>query len=533
MRERISRLFAGASAAAVAAGILLSRIVGLVRERVFAHYFGNSAAADAFRAAIRIPNFLQNLFGEGVLSASFIPVYARLNAEGKHEEASELAEAIFAILFLITSVLTTIGILCSRLLIDLIAPGFHGETRELTIHLVQILFPGAAILVLSAWCLGILNSHRKFFLSYAAPVLWNLAIIAGLFWKGRSATESHLAVIISFCSVVGSGLQFLIQLPTVLRFLWPLRLQLPKVAGHVQIVGRNFFPVFLSRGVVQISAYIDSWLASFLGTGAVSALGYAQTIYTLPVSLFGMAISAAELPAMSSTLGTDAEISAALRQRLERGLQQIAFFVIPSAMAFVLLGDVVVSTIYRTGHFHTSDATFVWAILAGSGVGLLASTSGRLYSSAFYALRNTRTPLKFAVLRVSLTLAGGYFCALPLPRMLHIDHHWGTPGLTLSAGIAGWVEFALLRHSLQNRIGKVTSALQRNLKLWIVAVLAGMIGFGLKRLVPFQVHPFLSGACILAAYGGIYLGAAQMLGIAPANVLARVFGRRGKPKEKN
>src|ERR1700749_1899923 len=127
-----------AAALAVATGILLSKIIGLVRERIFAHYFGNSMAADAFKAAFRIPNMLQNLFGEGVLSASFIPVYARLNAEKRHEEASELAEAIFGLLFFTTSILVVVGILAAPWLIDAIAPGFTGEKRQLTIRLVRI-----------------------------------------------------------------------------------------------------------------------------------------------------------------------------------------------------------------------------------------------------------------------------------------------------------------------------------------------------------------------------------------------------------
>ena len=135
------------AAAMVAAGILLSRIAGLIRDRVFAHYFGNSDAADAFRAAFRIPNFLQNLFGEGVLSASFIPVYARLRAEQQDEQAGKLAEAIFALLFLATTVLVALGIFATPWLIDAIAPGFHGEKRELTIRLVRILFPAPA-----CWC---------------------------------------------------------------------------------------------------------------------------------------------------------------------------------------------------------------------------------------------------------------------------------------------------------------------------------------------------------------------------------------------
>jgi putative peptidoglycan lipid II flippase len=191
----------------VSAGILLSRLVGLIRERVFAHFFGNSDAADAFRAAFRIPNFLQNLFGEGVLSASFIPIYARLRAEERHEEATKLAEAIFAILFLLTSLLTVVGVLATPWLMDIIiAPTWVGQKRLLTIELVRILFPGAALLVLSAWCLGILNSHRKFFLSYTAPVIWNVAIISAMLWKGGHVGESNLAVVIAIASVIGSGL---------------------------------------------------------------------------------------------------------------------------------------------------------------------------------------------------------------------------------------------------------------------------------------------------------------------------------------
>src|SRR5579871_4984571 len=160
----------------VAAGIFLSRIAGLVRERVFAHYFGNSDAADAFKAAFRIPNFLQNLFGEGVLSASFIPVYAGLLAREDEEEARKTAGAVASLLALTTSHIVLIGVLATPYLIDAIAPGFHGDKRELTIRLVRILFPGAGLLVLSAWCLGVLNSHHRFFASYTAPVAWNLVM---------------------------------------------------------------------------------------------------------------------------------------------------------------------------------------------------------------------------------------------------------------------------------------------------------------------------------------------------------------------
>ncbi|HEX8424452.1 MAG TPA: lipid II flippase MurJ, partial [Pyrinomonadaceae bacterium] len=173
-RERETENATGKYAFLVGAGILLSRIVGLIRQRVFAYYFGNSAAKDAFDAAFKIPNFLQNVFGEGALSASFIPVYANLLARKDEREAGRVAGAIFALLALITSLLVLLGVLTTPYLISLIAYGFEGERRELTIRLVKIFFPGAGLLVLSAWCLGVLNSHRRFFLSYTAPVIWNL-----------------------------------------------------------------------------------------------------------------------------------------------------------------------------------------------------------------------------------------------------------------------------------------------------------------------------------------------------------------------
>ena len=185
-RESSSRF-----AVLVAAGILLSRIAGLIRERVFAYYFGGtSMAAGVFRAGLRIPNFLQNLFGEGVLSASFIPVYAKLLAQGDEELAGRVAGAIASILALFVSVLVVLGVSVTSWIVDIIVPGFSGEARQLTIRIVRILFPGIGILVLSAWCLGILNSHRKFFLSYVAPVLWNAAMIATMVVFGSRLTQS-------------------------------------------------------------------------------------------------------------------------------------------------------------------------------------------------------------------------------------------------------------------------------------------------------------------------------------------------------
>jgi putative peptidoglycan lipid II flippase len=518
----------GRSAFFVGAGILISRIIGVIRQRVFAYYFGNSAAADAFNAAFRIPNFLQNVFGEGALSASFIPVYANLLARKDEKEARRVASAVLTLLALVTSVIVLAGVLAAPYLTSVIAFGFEGERRDLVIQLVRILFPGAGLLVLSAWCLGVLNSHRKFFLSYTAPVVWNLAIIVSLIAFGRHSGnldliqlgkfQFHLAEIVAWGSVVGSALQFLVQLPTVIWLIKGLRPVFDIASASVRKVIRNFFPVFMSRGVVQISAFIDVTLASLLPTGAVAAVTYAQSLYTLPVSLFGMSVSAAELPAMSSALGTSDEVAAQLRQRLGQGLSRIAFFIVPSAMAMLALGDVMTGALYQTGQFKQDATRYVWGILAGSTIGLLASTLGRLYASTYYALHDTRTPLRYAIIRVTTGALLGYVCAIHLPPLIGLAPKWGAAGLTACSGVAGWIEFALLRRSLNRRIGRTGLAFSYMVKLWLAATVGAGVGWAIKLAVGPR-HPAIVAGLVLLPYGLTYFAITFALGLPEAKAV--------------
>ena len=235
-RPRAAASGSGANAAGtIAAGVLLSRIAGLVRDSIFAHYLGDSATADAFKAGFRIPNILQNLFGEGVLSASFIPVYGKLLGEGDNETADMLAWGVGAIMTLGVTVLVAIGVLVTPYLIDVIAPGFEGDKRDLTIQIVRILFPGAGLLVMSAWFLGVLNSHHKFFVSYTAPVAWNVAMIAALLYYGPRRSQDGLAIAISWGSVVGSALQIAVQVPQTFALLRKHRIDFARVAAPLAI----------------------------------------------------------------------------------------------------------------------------------------------------------------------------------------------------------------------------------------------------------------------------------------------------------
>lgn len=504
----------------VAAGILLSRLAGLVRVRVFAYYFGlQSDAADAFNAAFRIPNLLQNLFGEGALSGSFIPVYAGLVATGQREAADRVAGAVGAWLALLVSGIVAAGVFLTPALVELLAPGFEGEKRALTIDLVRILFPGAGVLVLSAWCLGILNSHHKFLLSYAAPVLWNVAMIVTLLRFGGASSLPRLAEYLAWGSVAGSLLQFVVQLPAVVRVARP-RWALDATSAHVRGIVANFVPVFFSRGVVQVSAYIDTLIGSLLPTGAVTGLFNAQLIYMLPISLFGMSIAAAELPAMSGAAAADSRGGDAVRQRLAAALRQVAYLAVPSAVAFAALGDVIAAAVLQTGRFTAADAGYVWGILAGSAVGVIGSTLGRLYASTFYAVRDTRTPLRYAIVRVVLTVVGGYLFAIPLPRALGVPALWGAAGLTAASGLAGVVEMLLLRRSMNARIGRTGLPTGFLLRIAGVAAVGAALAWTIRVTVP-AWHPLIRAAVILGLYGFVYLAGTAALRLPEATALVR------------
>lgn len=522
----------------VAVGILSSRLVGFVRTSLFANILGVSPAAGAFNAAFRIPNLLQNLFGEGVLSASFIPTYAGLLARGDEEEADRVAGAVFGLLALSMSVLVLLGMVFAPQIVHLVISekGFRPESVALTIRLVRIFFPSTGLLVGSAWCLGVLNSHRRFLLSYASPVLWNLVQIGALVAFRHGYDEAHLAILVGYSVVVGSAVQFAVQLPRVMGLLghfWP---SLDVMRASVQQVLRGLAPVLLSRGVVQLSAYVDAYYASSISESISATMAYAQVIYLLPVSLFGMAVSAAELPEMSGAQGTLEEIAATLRARINRGLTRIAFFVIPSVAALLLLGDVVGGVLYQRGtHFLPQHTRLLWYVLAGSAVGLLAATFGRLYSSAFYALKDTRTPLYFAVLRVVLTAVTAYVSVNQVPRWLGLPQDLGAVGITATTGLAAWVEFALLRRALGRRIGPTGLPRGRGVVLWSCALVGAAVGLGIKGALVrrFGVAPGLeavfgglllpaprlstlwTAGAVLLPFGGIYLTLTFLLGVSP------------------
>ena len=533
----------GGYAALVAAGIFLSRVSGLVREAVFARYLGNSAAADAFKYAMKAPNVLQNLFGEGVLSASFIPVYARLIARNDEKLAGRVAGVFVSLLAIAVSVMVVVGILITPYVLPFTAPGFEGEVFDLTVVLVRILFLSVGVLVISAWCLGVLNTHRLFFVSYVAPVMANIAAIATLVIFGSRLLERGLAVALAWGMLAGSLLQFGIQVPFVLRVARNLSFGLDRRLEPVREMFRNFGPVVLGRGVVQISGYVDLAIATLLPTGAVASLGYAQMIYMLPISLFGMSVAAAELPQMAGQTGTSEEIAAGLRKRLTRGLRQIAFFVIPTTVAFVLIGRVFVAALYQRGKFTQVDTLTVWYILIGSTIGLLVATLGRLYSSTFYALGDTKTPMRFAIARVLVGGVLAYVFAFPLrPVITALLERMGlatgsavavgAAGITAASGVAAWVEFLLLRRGIRRRVGEGESLAGYYTKLWIAAIAGGVAAAAFDRFAGASIAARLplqyvmEAAMVGGVFGIVYFAVAGALGVPEVRATIGRFTKR-------
>ena len=281
-------------------------------------------------------------------------------------------------------------------------------------------------------------------------------------------------------------------------------------------------PFNLLVDLAKLGARFPLWGVGLIGADADEIALTAATSY-------GMSIAASELPELSDAAGDSAEASARVRARLETALQRVAFFIVPSAVGFLALGDVIIGLLLRGGRFQAAETVLTWGMLAGSAVGLLAATMGRLYSSTFFAFHDTRTPQRFAIVRVALGSALGAFGALVVPRLLGVGREWGGVGLALAGSVAGWVEYSGLRRRLNARVGHTGIPRGRLWRLLVAALSAALVALAIKLSLP-PMSRFLSGPLVLAVYGAFYGVAAFALRIPEAEGivarLARVVRRR-------
>jgi putative peptidoglycan lipid II flippase len=473
-------------------------VLGYVRERVFAYYFGNdSIPADAFRDTIR------NLLGEGTLLASFIPVYAALNERPDKRAARALAGAILGLLLLAAGVLALLGIAFAPAITTLIAKGFDEPRRALTVTLVRILFPMTGLMVISAWCLGILNTHRRFFLPYAAPALWNVAGILAMVAAGSWAVNRalpldaqlyRLSLALAWGTVAGSVLQIAVQLPACWRLLHGIALRLSLTPEGVRGVITAWLPMVLGAGVAQLSGLIDTMLGSFTGPGGVSALGYAQLIQVLPISLFGVSVTAVALPELSRD-AVGAAPNEQLRARIAIGFRRIVFFVVPSSFACIAFGREIVGALYQTGRFTASDTVLVGTVLAAYGVGLVAQATVKLFASGFYAMRDTRTPVTIAASSLVVSTALAWL----------LMRWFGAPGIALGSSVGAFLSTTLHVRDLSGRIGRVLRGADwRHFGIALGAGLGATLAGRAAAPLGAALGPVPRGALVLVIFGIVY-----------------------------
>ena len=521
-------------ARSVASGILWSRLAGLLRESLLRSVLALGPAADAFSAALRIPNVLQNLLGEGSLSASFIPVYSRLLGEGRDEEAGKVAGAVAGLMAVLSGGLALFGIIFARPLTSLLAPGFDGARHELTVDLIRVTTAGVGFLVLSAWCLGVLNSHRRFFLPYVAPVLWNavqIVVLAAALVGDWDPTGAARAL--SWGLVVGGFLQFAVQAVAVRRLAPDLRLSLAYSDPGVVEVRRRFVPAVMGRGVVQVSGYVDLILASLLATGAVAALMSAQALYLLPLSLFAMSVAAAELPEMSRAVDPSV-----LASRATDALRRTAFFTLFSGVAYVAVGELVVEALFGWGAFDADDARVVWLVLAAYSLGLPATSVSRVLQGTCHSVGDTAGPARVAGIRVAVAAVVGLVLMFQFDEVHVLDGSFGTGGITdglaphlgavglaLGSAVAAWVELGLLTGRARSAAPGLHSPAGALGSLAVPAALAFVVGAAAKYVV--GGLPAVFGAPLaLSVSGLVYVAASFRMDVPEAHLVLGPIRRR-------
>ncbi len=528
----------------VAQGIALSRISGLVREILLARTLGIGPLADIWASALRTPNLLQNLLGEQSLSASFIPVYSRLLEEDE-EAAGRFAGAIFALLVVVVSVLVLLGMLFAEPIVSVMSAGYLQDAARvaageatvdrfpITVAATRLVFPMAGILVLSAWALAILNSHRRFFLPYVAPVLWNSAIISALLlatgWP-RNLVRSDLSTMEGWLftgligAVIGAVLQLAVQLPTVFSLLrgFSFRLSLAVRGGREAIAA--FGPALAGRGVVQLSLSINQILASLLMAGAVGAVQKAAVLFALPLSLFGMSVAASELPELSraDAVAGGPGAARAVSERVGRALRQSIFLVAPSVVGYLAFGFLLVGLLFRGGQFGGESNALVYVVLAGYALGLLASTISRLLQNTFFALKDTKTPARIAFYRMLFALPVGLVAMFFLDRYAVADVFdfaaeigaerklfLGALGLSLADSCGAWLELFLLRRRLGRRLPGLSLPAAFVVERVLVSVLLALPALALWAVLP--PWPVRAQALVVLPFFALaYLGLAWL-----------------------
>ena len=508
---------------------MASRILGLVREQVVAFLFGAGVATDAFNVAFRIPNLLRDLFAEGAMSAAFVPTFTKTLTQRGEKDAWRLANLVANALLLIVGAVVLAGMIGSDAIVRLYAPGFESVAGklELTIRMTRIMMPFLLLVALASAAMGCLNARGRFFVPALAPAMFNVASIGigALIWLRPRAFGPQPIVWMAIAAVIGGAGQIVIQWPLLVqegfRFSPVVRLREVFRDPGVRRILLLMFPATIGLAATQINIFVNTYFATSIPS-AVSWLNYAFRLMQFPIGLFGVAIAAATLPAISRHVaqGDPAQFG----RTLGRSLRLVFAINVPAAIGLGVLSVPIVRVIFEHGRFHAGDTAATANALAFYAIGLFAYSGQKVLVPAFYALKKTRIPVAISISSVALNIALNIALIGPL----------GYRGLALATSVTNLAGFVLLlafirRESSTIRLRGLAWALAK------ILVAGGAMGGASLLTQHLLEHAFgiggvLRQAILLSLSIGtglaVLLGASWLLRVAEVReAIGRILGR--------
>jgi putative peptidoglycan lipid II flippase len=425
------------AAGVVALAVMLSRVLGLARELIFAALFGAGRGMDAYITAYRAPNLLRDLFAEGALSVAFVTVFSKLGVEKSHAAAWELARKMATLALVFMSFVTLLGIVFAPALIAVLAPGFDAGKSAFAVELTRIMFPFILLVSLAALVMGMLNSRNVFGVPALASSFYNLGSIFGgvtIAWLIDPTFGPRALIGMAIGTLLGGFLQLAVQIPSLKKVGFTFHFDFGWRDEQVKRVLWLMLPALVAASAVQVNVMVNSIFASFLGDGAVSWLSYAFRLMQLPLGIFGVAVATVTLPAVSKiAAGGD---MAHFRETLAKAIRLALFLTLPATIGLMMMSDEIIGLIYERGRFTAEDTAQTGAALKFYAVGLMGYACIKVLSPAFYALERKWTPMLVSFVSIGLNVLLNWF----------FTFHFGMGhrGLALSTGLAATANFLML-----------------------------------------------------------------------------------------
>jgi putative peptidoglycan lipid II flippase len=488
------------AATTIGMGTLLSRILGFLRDMVIANFFGTGIAADAFFVAFRIPNLWRRLVGEGSLTISFIPVYTEYLTQRSEEETQKVTHIAFTIAGVILLILSLLGILFSPILIRIIAPGFIQipEKFQLTITLNQIIFPYLFFMGLFALCMGILNSQRHFFAPAFSPIFLNISIIVSVFLFYHTFKIPVMTLALGV--LAGGVIQFLFQIP----FLWKrgitFRFNFNFRHPAIKRIGLLMVPGLIGTAVYQLNVFVDTIFASFLPSGSVSYLFFADRLMEFPLGIFAIAVGVASLPSLSG-LASQGKMEE-LKETLVFTFRLVSFISVPAMVGLIALKTPIINLLFQRGLFDYSATEKTAFALLFYSVGLWAIAGSRTIAPVFYSLQDTWTPLKIGLICLGANVIFNAILIFPLKH----------GGLALATSLSSMLNLILLFRKLGPKLGGIE--MKKNIKslfrIFLCSLPMGLAAYLICSIGNWSTTGNISGKVVLLLTGivvglGIYL----------------------------